>query len=77
MAISLTGSSLALLSLLFDLSTAEEILVGGKTNAWKIPSGEYNDDNTKVKLDCNGPFYFVSGLNGHCKKGQKLIVVFL
>ncbi|XP_054820002.1 early nodulin-like protein 1 [Prosopis cineraria] len=126
MAASSTASSLAFLFLLFGLSAAREILVGGKTDAWKIPSsqsdtlnqwaersrfqvgdhlvwkydggrdsvlqvskegyancntsnpvGEYNDGNTKVKLDRPGPFYFISGANGHCEKGQKLVVVVL
>ncbi|CAI8599539.1 unnamed protein product [Vicia faba] len=39
------------------------------------PIEEYNDGNTKVKLDRPGPFYFISGAKGHCEKGQKLVVV--
>jgi len=39
------------------------------------PVEQYNDGNTKVKLDRPGPFYFISGAKGHCEKGQKLIVV--
>ena len=39
------------------------------------PIEEYNDGNTKVKLDRPGPFYFISGAKGHCVQGQKLIVV--
>lgn len=39
------------------------------------PINEYNDGNTKVKLDHPGPFYFISGAKGHCQKGQKLVVV--
>ncbi|KAE9586434.1 hypothetical protein Lal_00044776 [Lupinus albus] len=116
---------LVLLFLLFGLSAAsKDILVGGKSDAWKIPPSssdflnqwaersrfqvgdhlvwkyeggkdsvlrvgredyakcstsnpikEYNDGNTKVKLDHPGPFYFISGAKGHCEKGQKLIVV--
>ncbi|KAK4274499.1 hypothetical protein QN277_017707 [Acacia crassicarpa] len=118
--------SLVLLFLLFGLSAAREILVGGKPDAWIIPSsqsdslnqwaersrfqvgdhlvwkyeggkdsvlqvskedyvncktsnpiGEYSDGNTKVKLDRPGPFYFISGANGHCEKGQKLVVIVL
>ncbi|CAN1166772.1 Early nodulin-like protein 1 [Linum perenne] len=39
-------------------------------------------DHTKrvdgeLTLDRSGPFYFISGLQGHCKKGQKLEVVVL
>lgn len=39
------------------------------------PIQEYNDGNTKVKLDHPGPFYFISGAKGHCEKGQKVVVV--
>lgn len=119
-------ATLALLCLLISFSEAKEYLVGGKTNAWEIPSSqadflnqwaeasrfrigdylvwkydslkdsvlqvskedyvscntsnpieEYKDGETKVKLDRSGPFYFVSGVEGHCEKGQKLIVVVL
>ena len=39
------------------------------------PIEEYKDGNTKVKLDKSGPFYFISGAEGHCEKGQKIVVV--
>lgn len=39
------------------------------------PIKEYNDGNSKVKLEHPGPFYFISGAKGHCEKGQKVIVV--
>lgn len=39
------------------------------------PIKEYKDDNTKVELDESGPFYFISGADGHCQKGQKFEVV--
>ncbi|XVE53643.1 hypothetical protein DITRI_Ditri03aG0019500 [Diplodiscus trichospermus] len=40
------------------------------------PIKEYKDgNNTKVELDKSGPFYFISGADGHCPKGQKLQVV--
>ncbi|XP_022728841.1 early nodulin-like protein 1 [Durio zibethinus] len=39
------------------------------------PINEYKDGNTKVELDESGPFYFISGADGHCQKGQKLQVV--
>ncbi|XP_010242072.1 PREDICTED: early nodulin-like protein 1 [Nelumbo nucifera] len=120
------ASCMLLVCLLFSFSEAREILVGGKTDAWEIPSSEpeslnrwagasrfqigdslvwkydankdsvlqvtkeayascnvsspiaeYKDGNTKVVLDRSGPFYFISGANGHCEKGQKLIVVVL
>jgi len=151
--------SLVLMSLLWGSSQAKDLLVGGKTDAWKIPSSEsdslnkwagkarfligdslgiylsffnlsvlkyylgfsylvslskitfffltvwkydgqkdsvlqvtkeayaacnttnpieeYKDGNTKVKLDKSGPFYFISGAEGHCEKGQKIVVVVL
>lgn len=39
------------------------------------PIESYKDGSTKVKLDRSGPFYFISGAEGNCEKGQKLIVV--
>ncbi|KAH7846346.1 hypothetical protein Vadar_012752 [Vaccinium darrowii] len=39
------------------------------------PIEEYKDGNTKVKLDQSGPFYFISGAQGNCLKGEKLLVV--
>ncbi|CAI9285641.1 unnamed protein product [Lactuca saligna] len=38
------------------------------------PSKSYNDGNTKIKLDEAGPFFFISGANGNCEKGEKLEV---
>ena len=38
---------------------------------------EYNGGNTKTTLDKSGPHYFISGAEGHCEKGQKVIVVVL
>ncbi|CAN0860666.1 Early nodulin-like protein 3 [Linum grandiflorum] len=107
-------------------AAAKELLVGGKTDAWTVPSSEsdslnkwaqntrfrigdslvwksdgtkdsvlevsrkaylgcnttepiaeYKDGNTKVKLERSGAFYFISGAEGHCKQGQKVIVVVL
>ncbi|XP_022750327.1 early nodulin-like protein 1 [Durio zibethinus] len=118
--------SLVLLFLFLSFTEAKEFLVGGKTDAWKIPSSEsdslnkwaeisrfrigdslvwkydggkdsvlqvtkeaygscntsnsiaeYKDGSTKVKLEKSGPFYFISGAEGHCEQGQKLIVVVL
>ncbi|KAG1327566.1 Early nodulin-like protein 1, partial [Cocos nucifera] len=105
-------------------SEAREHLVGGSTNAWKIPShtseslnqwagatrfqvgdslvwkydgekdsvlqvrredylscntsspvAEHKDGTTVVKLHWSGPYYFISGAEGACEKGEKLIVV--
>ncbi|CAH8390354.1 unnamed protein product [Eruca vesicaria subsp. sativa] len=39
------------------------------------PLATYTDGETKVKLDRSGPFYFISGADGHCEKGQKLSLV--
>lgn len=33
-----------------------------------------NTGNTVYKFDRSGPFYFISGVSGHCQKGQKMIV---
>jgi hypothetical protein len=39
------------------------------------PIKHYNDGYTKVRFDHSGPYYFISGENGHCEKGQKLTIV--
>ncbi|XP_043705084.1 mavicyanin-like [Telopea speciosissima] len=33
-----------------------------------------NNGNTTYKLDRPGLFYFISGVTGHCERGQKLII---
>ena len=33
-----------------------------------------NTGNTVLKLDHTGPFYFISGVFGHCEKGQRMII---
>ncbi|KAF7069644.1 hypothetical protein CFC21_075243 [Triticum aestivum] len=33
-----------------------------------------NSGNTQVRLDRPGPFYFISGVTGHCQGGQKLVI---
>ncbi|KAK6158767.1 hypothetical protein DH2020_006081 [Rehmannia glutinosa] len=118
-------SSVVLLIFLFaSFSEARDLIIGGKPNAWRIPTSEsdslnhwaqksrfiigdslvweydgskdsvlqvtkrdyvtcntsspietYTGGNTKVKLERSGPYYFISGAEGHCQKGQKLIVV--
>ncbi|WCJ30399.1 early nodulin-like protein 15 [Euphorbia peplus] len=119
-------SFVAILALFFSLTQAKDVLIGGKSNAWKVPSSEsdslnkwaesarfrvgdslvwkydgqkdsvlevtkeayvscnvsnpikeYKDGNTKVELDRPGAFYFISGAEGHCEKGQKVVVVVL
>ncbi|KAB5552779.1 hypothetical protein DKX38_010090 [Salix brachista] len=39
------------------------------------PVATYRDGNTKVKLEKPGPYYFISGADGHCEQGQKLVTV--
>ncbi|XP_008794359.1 early nodulin-like protein 3 [Phoenix dactylifera] len=119
-------SSLVFLVLLLIVgsSEAKDFLVGGNTEAWKIPSSpsetlnqwaeanrflvgdslvwkydgkkdsvlevtregylscttsspiaEHKDGSTVVKLPRSGPYYFISGAEGACEKGEKLIVV--
>lgn len=41
------------------------------------PIAAYKGGNVTVKLERSGPFYFISGEEGHCEKGEKLIVVAL
>ncbi|KAH6835946.1 hypothetical protein C2S53_002729 [Perilla frutescens var. hirtella] len=38
------------------------------------PIKTYNDGNTKITLEKSGLFFFISGAEGHCEKGQKLEV---
>ncbi|XWS37198.1 hypothetical protein CRYUN_Cryun19dG0022500 [Craigia yunnanensis] len=33
-----------------------------------------NNGDTVFKLDRSGLFYFISGVTGHCQKGQKMII---
>ena len=33
-----------------------------------------NTGSTLLRLDRPGPFYFISGVSGHCQRGQKMIV---
>ncbi|KAJ4964847.1 hypothetical protein NE237_016696 [Protea cynaroides] len=33
-----------------------------------------NDGNIVYQFDCSRFFYFISGVSGHCKRGQKMIV---
>ncbi|KAG7606478.1 Phytocyanin domain [Arabidopsis thaliana x Arabidopsis arenosa] len=115
------------LLLLFGLlSEGREILVGGKSNTWKVPESRdetlnqwsgrtrfkigdsllwkynaendsvlqvrqkdyercdrsepirgYKDGHTNIELKRSGPFYFISGEEGHCQRGEKLRVVVL
>ncbi|XP_010265365.1 PREDICTED: mavicyanin-like [Nelumbo nucifera] len=33
-----------------------------------------NNGDTEITLDHSGLFYFISGVSGHCEKGQKMII---
>ncbi|CAM8956358.1 unnamed protein product [Rhodiola kirilowii] len=33
-----------------------------------------NNEDTVFKLDRSGLFYFISGVSGHCERGQKMII---
>lgn len=48
--------------------TEEDYKTCNKSN----PIKSYNDGNTRITLDKSGPFFFISGAEGHCEKGQKL-----
>ncbi|KAJ9162960.1 hypothetical protein P3X46_022688 [Hevea brasiliensis] len=39
------------------------------------PIKQHKDGFTKMELEHSGPFSFISGTQGHCEKGLKLIVV--
>ncbi|XP_048130123.1 early nodulin-like protein 2 isoform X2 [Rhodamnia argentea] len=41
------------------------------------PIKKWDDGDTVFQFDRFGPFYFISGRDGNCRKGQKLIVVVL
>uniref|UniRef100_A0A7C9E4J4 Phytocyanin domain-containing protein n=1 Tax=Opuntia streptacantha TaxID=393608 RepID=A0A7C9E4J4_OPUST len=119
------SSSMVLAFALFlSFTEARDHLVGGKVDAWEVPSSEADSLNkwaeknrfqigdylvwkydskkdsvlqvtreaylscnttgpievhqggeTKVKLDKSGPYYFISGHQANCEKGEKLIVV--
>ncbi|CAN7071973.1 unnamed protein product [Brassica oleracea var. botrytis] len=43
----------------------------------KNPIKKADDGNSEISLDRSGPFYFISGNEDNCKKGQKLAVVVL
>ncbi|CAE6007790.1 unnamed protein product [Arabidopsis arenosa] len=75
---------------LFSLAAANEVTVGGKSGDWKIPHSPsglkklasksatllFSGTNlVKTRFWKSGPFYFISGANGHCEKGQKLSLV--
>lgn len=38
------------------------------------PLSYSNNGHTDIKLDRPGLFYFMSGVQGHCERGQKMII---
>lgn len=38
------------------------------------PSFYSNTGDTILKLDHPGFFYFISGANGHCRRGQRMVI---
>ncbi|XP_047333240.1 early nodulin-like protein 1 [Impatiens glandulifera] len=36
------------------------------------PISKHDDGNTKIVLNRSGPFYFISGAEGSCQKGEKI-----
>ncbi|XP_076892998.1 early nodulin-like protein 15 [Bidens hawaiensis] len=41
------------------------------------PIQEYKDGNTVIKVNESAAFFFISGADGHCEKGEKLEVIVL
>ncbi|XP_057539533.1 early nodulin-like protein 15 [Amaranthus tricolor] len=39
------------------------------------PIAAHKEDETKIELTKSGPYYFISGTQAYCEKGEKLIVV--
>ncbi|KAK3158964.1 hypothetical protein QOZ80_2AG0143970 [Eleusine coracana subsp. coracana] len=39
----------------------------------EIPMSRFTDGDTKFAFDTFGPFYFISGVPGHCEAGQRMI----
>ncbi|GAB2276529.1 hypothetical protein Dimus_011248 [Dionaea muscipula] len=54
------------------LHVTREAYIGCNTTS---PIEEYRDGETNIRLDHSGPYFFISGEEGQCEKGQKLIVV--
>ncbi|XP_028795864.1 early nodulin-like protein 2 [Neltuma alba] len=60
---------------------SDSVLVVNKTDYdscnTKNPMKKMDDGDSNFTFDKSGPFFFISGNSGNCKKGQKLIVVVL
>ncbi|XP_028794645.1 early nodulin-like protein 2 [Neltuma alba] len=60
---------------------SNSVLVVNKEGYYKCdktnPIKKFEDGDSVFKFDQSGPFYFISGTDSYCEKGQKLIVVVL
>ncbi|KAK9907196.1 hypothetical protein M0R45_002198 [Rubus argutus] len=60
---------------------SNSVLVVNKDNFFNCntsnPIQKLEDGNSEFKFDRSGAFYFISGQDGNCAKGQKLIVIVL
>lgn len=54
------------------LQVTREAYLGCNTTS---PIAAHNDGETKVVLNKSGPYYFISGSQPNCEKGEKLIIV--
>lgn len=41
------------------------------------PIKQFNDGKTKIQIDDSGPHFFISGADGNCAKGEKMVIVVL
>ncbi|XP_076909883.1 early nodulin-like protein 14 [Bidens hawaiensis] len=58
-----------------NMDSVLEVEEGDYTKCNKAkPIKQYTDGKTMVKMDKSGPFFFISGVEGHCEKGEKLEV---
>ncbi|XP_062015515.1 early nodulin-like protein 4 [Rosa rugosa] len=60
---------------------SDSVLVVNKDSFYNCntsnPIQKLDDGNSEFKFDRSGPFYFISGQDGNCAKGQKLIIIVL
>ncbi|KAF8409521.1 hypothetical protein HHK36_005598 [Tetracentron sinense] len=40
-----------------------------------LPIKVFDDGNTEVKFNQSGPYYFISGIEDHCLKNEKMVVI--
>ncbi|KAL6196531.1 hypothetical protein ACLB2K_032146 [Fragaria x ananassa] len=60
---------------------SDSVLVVNKDNFFNCntsnPIQKLDEGNSEFKFDRSGPFYFISGQDGNCANGQKLIIIVL